>query len=186
MLNEQSPVKEINHFKLYNNKIDQYISEALANNRSENSSFSWLLSIQISAYDVNDAESNEPVSNDNLYLSIPLPRAVSPNLYAKPSDYLNITSSYATLTQQKNVSLGLNFLNAFKPNSLHWQTDQQVLPSEVLNNLAWHKRIALENSIPDSIDKLKEYDKAYGKAFDDQYYSNDLADALLSQIKVRA
>ncbi len=186
MLNEQNSVNDINNLKLYNNRIDQNISEALASERTEHSSFSWLLSIQISAYDVNDAESNEHVTDNNLYLSIHFPPAVSPNLYAKPSDYQSIFNSYATLTQQKNVSLGLNFLNAFKPNALHWQTDEQELPNELLNNLSWHKQTALQDSIPDSINKLEELEKAFSQSYDEPTTTNQLADALLSQIEVSA
>lgn len=170
----------------HNREADYCISKSLNCDKGHinKSAFDWFLAIQVTSYELNNAETSDTVSNDNLYSSIRLESAPKSNLYSQPSDYEHYTKNYAQIAHSQHSSVRLNFFNALCPLSLHWQSECQLIADEVLNNLPLHKQIALKNTLPPSINKIKnEMSIEQSSYFQSNSQINNLADSLLDQIQ---
>jgi hypothetical protein len=116
------------------------VTQSLKNDGAGSSLFALYLAMQVTDPTLHDACELNVAEEQGAYTGIESPNALfsfsaRPNLYSSDADYDAQKNLYSAIPSTLNPSVYIQFLNAMRPQPLHFSAHATQIPEDVINNL---------------------------------------------------
>jgi len=128
--------------------IDQALSNTLQSKNADSVAFKWYLALHVNDITQYNAENAVHEYDELTYHSINQSSAPKPSLYSQAKHFTQYQHQTQSLQLCDHPNLFIQLSNCMQPHSLHWSKNEQLLPSDVIQNCPLHTQ-----------NKLSEHDK---------------------------